>query len=66
MGRLLPDTDAHHLDTPAMRAFLDRVKADDYSPVAFEIEADAPALGPRVLAVVAEPIQDVDATDKKS
>jgi two-component system CheB/CheR fusion protein len=63
LGRLLPDADAHNLDTPAMRAFLDRVKGGDHLPVTFEIEVDAPALGRRALAVVAEPIHDVDATD---
>jgi PAS domain S-box-containing protein len=65
LGRVLPDTDAHHPGTPAMRAFLDRVKAGDHSLETFEIEIDAPALGRRVVAVAAEPIKDVDATDKK-
>jgi len=65
LGRLLPDTDAHRLDTPAMRAFLVRVKAGDRTSVSYEIEVDAAALGRRVLAVTAEPIHDVDATDKK-
>ena len=65
LGRLLPDTDAHRLDTPAMRAFLVRVKAGDRTSVSYEIEVDAAALGRRVLAVTAEPIHEVDATDKK-
>jgi|SRR5271166_4099533 len=65
LGRLLPDTDAHHLDTPAMRAFLDRIKAGDHARASYEIEVDAAALGRRVLAVTAEPIHDVDATNKK-
>src|SRR5271166_5950766 len=29
LGRQLPDTDAHHLDTPAIRTFLEHVKAGD-------------------------------------
>jgi two-component system CheB/CheR fusion protein len=67
LGRPLPGADAHCLDTPAMRTFLDRVKAGDPSLEAFEIEieVDAPALGRRVLEVVAEPIHDADATDRE-
>ncbi len=65
LGRRLPDTDRQHFDTPTMRAFLGRVKAGDHSRETFEIEIDAPALGRRVVAVTAEPINDVDATDKK-
>jgi hypothetical protein len=51
LGRRLPDTDAHHLDTPAMRTFLEHVKAGDQKDETYEIEVDAPALGRRVLAL---------------
>ena len=65
LGRQLPDTDAHHLDTPAIRTFLEHVKAGDPKDETYEIEVDAPALGRRVLAVTAAPIHDAEGTNKK-
>jgi two-component system, chemotaxis family, CheB/CheR fusion protein len=57
LGRPLPDTDAHHLDTPAMRTFLARIKGGDRSQQSCEVTVDLPG-GQRVLAVTAEPIRD--------
>ena len=57
VGRPLPETDAHHLDAPALRAFLDRV-ASAGGADRCEIEVDVPTLGKRVLVVRAEEIPD--------
>ncbi len=57
VGRPLPETDAHHLDVPGLRAFLDRV-ASTGSADRCEIEVDVPTLGKRVLVIGAEAIQD--------
>jgi len=53
VGRLLPDSDAHHLDVPALRAFLDGVKSNGDDPLSTEIELDLPRLGRRTLIVTA-------------
>ena len=57
VGRPLPETDAHHLDVPALRAFLDRV-ASTGGADRREIEVDVPTLGKRVLVARAEEIPD--------
>jgi two-component system CheB/CheR fusion protein len=61
IGRHLPDTDAHHLDVPALRAFLDRVQEGDGAPQSSEIELDLP--GPwqdswRTLILTAARVRD--------
>jgi two-component system CheB/CheR fusion protein len=57
IGRTLFDSDAGHLDVPALRAFLDRVKRGG-SDHRCEIEIDLPALGKRILVVRAAEIRD--------
>ena len=58
VGRLLPDSDAHHLDVPELRAFLDRVKGGGGEAESCEIEFDLPALGRRTLMVTAKPVRE--------
>jgi two-component system, chemotaxis family, CheB/CheR fusion protein len=58
IGRLLPDSDAHHLDSPVLRAFLERVKAGDGSAESCETDIEVPKLGRRTIAVVAEQIRE--------
>ncbi len=58
VGRPLPETNAHHLDVPALRAFLDGLKAGGGSVGRCEIEIDVPPLGRRILVVRAEAIRD--------
>jgi two-component system, chemotaxis family, CheB/CheR fusion protein len=53
VGRLLPDSDAHHLDVPALRAFLGTVKGSAAGPLSTEIGVDLPQLGRRTLIVTA-------------
>jgi two-component system, chemotaxis family, CheB/CheR fusion protein len=57
VGRQLPDSDAHHLDVPALRAFLDRVKNDSQALQTSEIEIDLPRHGRRALIVTARHIR---------
>ena len=68
IGQFLPDTDAHHLDTRAMRAFLDRIGAGDGSPQSSEIEVDLrdlPQTGRRTLVVTAVEIHDAGVADTR-
>jgi two-component system, chemotaxis family, CheB/CheR fusion protein len=65
VGRPLPETDAHHLDVPALRAFLDRV-ASTGGPERCEIEIDVPTLGKRVMIVGTEKIQDTGVGSKRT
>ena len=58
VGRLLPDSDAHHLDVPALRAFLDGIKSGGGDAESTEIEIDLPALGRRTLIVTAKLVPD--------
>jgi len=57
VGRLLPDSDAHHLDVPALREFLGRVMRDGEAPASCEIEIELPLRGPRTLIVTARHIR---------
>jgi two-component system CheB/CheR fusion protein len=65
VGRLLPETDAHHLDTPAVRAFIERIKRGDRGLENCEVTIDLPG-GQRALIMAAEPIHDSEAPDKRS
>jgi len=68
IGQFLPDTDAHHLDTRAMRAFLDRIGAGDGSPQSSEIEVDLrdlPQTGRRTLVVTAVEIHNTGVADTR-
>lgn len=65
LGRLLPDTDLHHLDTPAFRALLDRVKSGEETVANYEATIDLQPLGERVLAVTTEPIRDAELGEKR-
>jgi two-component system, chemotaxis family, CheB/CheR fusion protein len=60
VGRLLPDTDAHHLDTPALRALIDRIKNGDRSIKDYEMAIDLPPAGRRTLVLTAEDIQEAE------
>lgn len=62
LGRSLPETDAHHLDVPRLRQFLEGARAG-HSAGHFEITVDLPQ-GQRVLAVVAEEIRPESAKKK--
>ena len=57
IGRLLPETDARHLDTPAMRACLDRLKSGNRRIENYEIAIELPLLGQRTLLATAEEIR---------
>ena len=54
LGRMLPETDAHHLDTPALRGFLERMRSDRYHVENYEVAVDLPPHGKRTLLVTAE------------
>ncbi len=56
IGWLLPDSDAHHLEVPALRTFLDRVKGGGGDVENREFEIDLPALGRRTLLVSAKAV----------
>ncbi len=65
LGRSLPDTDAHHLDTPALRALLDRIKDAGNGVRNYEIAIDLPPLGQRTLVVTAEEIRGAGIAGKR-
>jgi two-component system, chemotaxis family, CheB/CheR fusion protein len=65
LGRPLPDTDAHHLDVPQLREFLDRLTGGARGLGTVEIAIDVPPLGPRVLVVTAEQIHEATPTNNK-
>lgn len=58
VGRPLPETDAHHLDVPALRAFLDGLKGGGGGADRCEIEIDLPPLGRRILVIGTEAVRD--------
>ncbi len=64
-GRPLLSIDAHHLDIPTFRAFLDQRKNANNDAKSCEIEIDRPALGERTLLVTAETIRGSSATDER-
>ena len=64
LGRLLPETDAHHLDTAALRTFLNLVKSSNYNTENYEIEVDLPPLGRRALLVTAAQIRGKNVDDE--
>ena len=64
LTRTLPDTDAHHLDVPQLRQFLERAKGGHRSE-SFEIAVDFGPEGQHMLAVVAEEIHDAGLTEKR-
>jgi two-component system CheB/CheR fusion protein len=65
LGRPLPDTNAHHLDVPQLREFLDRLKGGTPSPGNLEMTIDVPPRGPRVLVVTAEDIHETTPANNK-
>jgi two-component system CheB/CheR fusion protein len=65
LGRSLPDTNLHHLDTPAFRELLDRVKSGEETVANYEATVDLEPLGGRVLAVTTEPIHDAELNGKR-
>jgi len=65
LGRPLPDTDAHHLDIPDVRALLDRLRRGDRHIEGQEITLDLEMLGQRTLLVTAEELQDSGITDRQ-
>jgi two-component system CheB/CheR fusion protein len=63
-GRPL-SSDAHHLDTPALRSFLDRSKSANDRAESCEITIDLPTLGQRTLLVTAQTIRGTSAADER-
>ena len=63
LGRPLPDTDAHHLDVPQLREFLDRLKGGARGPGTFEMAIEVPPRGTRALVVTAEQIHEATPTN---
>jgi two-component system CheB/CheR fusion protein len=60
LGRPLPNSGTR-LDTPELRAILDRIKYGDYNIENFEFTIDLPApLGKRILTITADEIRDAD------
>ncbi len=58
LGRLLPNSGAR-LDTPALRALLERIKCGDHNVENFEITIDLPPpFGNRILTITADEIRD--------
>ena len=64
VDRPLVDSDARHLDVPALRAFLDRVKGSSDNVQSSEIEVDLPEIGHRILVVTAEHIRHDEAATR--
>ena len=65
-GRPLLSIDAHHLDHPTLRAFLDRTKERRTAEAkSCEITIDRPPLGERTLLVTAETIRGSSAADER-
>ncbi len=56
VGRPLPDADAVPLGTPALHAFLDRIKSGDDSIRIFEAVLNVPPHGARIMTVTAKMI----------
>src|SRR5262249_22143351 len=65
LGRTLPDTDGHHLDTAEVRALLDRLRSGDRNIVGQQITVDLEALGQRTLLVTAAELQNCGIADKQ-
>jgi two-component system, chemotaxis family, CheB/CheR fusion protein len=65
IGRSLPDTDAHHLDVPVVRAFLDGFKSGDRGIRSCEAEIDLGSLGRHTLIITAEQVQDNGVAEKR-
>jgi two-component system CheB/CheR fusion protein len=65
VGRLLPDTDAHHLDTPELRALLERIKNDPHHVEKIEMTVDPERRDRRTLIVAAEEIRGAGVPDKR-
>src|SRR5262249_52602915 len=65
LGRTLPDTDGHHLDTAEVRALLDRLRSGDHNIAGQQITIDLEALGKRTLLVTAAELQDSGIADKQ-
>lgn len=65
VGRLLPDSDAQHLDTPAIRELLKGIKSGSRDIDNFEITIDLPPLGERTLAITAKEIRGASADSER-
>jgi two-component system CheB/CheR fusion protein len=65
-GRLLLNIDAYHLDTPTLRAFLDRKNSVNDGDKSCEIMIDLPLLGQRALVVTAETIRGASTADERT
>jgi two-component system, chemotaxis family, CheB/CheR fusion protein len=65
LGRRLPDTDAHPLDTPELRALPDRIKNAPHHVENFEITVDLARHHKRTLIVAAELIRGAGVRDKR-
>src|SRR5262249_26278770 len=65
LGRTLPDTAAHHLDTAEVRALLDHLRRGERNIAGQEITVDVDVLGKRTLLVTAAEFQDSSIADKQ-
>jgi two-component system, chemotaxis family, CheB/CheR fusion protein len=65
LRRLLPDTDAHHLNTPQLRALLERIKNDPLHGSEIEMTVDPERRDKRTLIVAAEEIRGPGVPDKR-
>ena len=66
LGRSLLGVDAYHLDTPALRAFLDRKKSANDSARSCEVTIDLPLLGQRALVVTGETVRGASEADERT
>ena len=66
IGRSLLGVDAYHLDTPVLRAFLDRKKSVNGDAGSCEVAIDLPSRGQRALAITAETIRGASAVDERT
>jgi two-component system CheB/CheR fusion protein len=64
LRRPLADTDAHHLDSSVLRAFLERIESGNYDAENYEITVDLPSLGQRSLVVTADKIRGAGPIEK--
>jgi two-component system CheB/CheR fusion protein len=65
LGRTLPDTDAHHLDTAEIRALLDRLRSGEHNIAGQQITVDVDLLGKRTLLLTAAELQDSSIGNKQ-
>ncbi len=65
VGHLLQETDAHHLDVPALRAFMNQVRSGAALSEHYQVVIDLPPLGGRTLVVTAHDIQEEEIAERR-